>query len=92
MSDFSFVSNEYINLDAEIVYKGTTLEECSRVCVVADGFECKSFDYCAETKTCMLNSGFKPISSYENGTQGIEMDSCNNYKRNNLNNECIQII
>lgn len=81
MSDFTFVSNEYINLDAELVYKGTTLEECSRTCVVADGFDCKSFDYCAESKTCMLNSGYKPVSSFQNATQGIEMDYCNNYKR-----------
>ena len=64
-------------LDAEIVLKGATLDTCSKECVTADGFACKSFEYCIETKTCLLNSGDKKI---KNSVASLQFDDCAHYR------------
>jgi len=69
-----------VSLDAEIVLTGSSLEECSKECVTADGFKCKSFDYCNNNPvpTCLLNSGDKKINQ-QTGTH-LKFDSCAHYK------------
>ncbi len=77
MLDFTFISTEQLVLDAEIVLKESSLETCSKECVTANGFSCKSFEYCQETKTCMLNSGDKKI---KNSNASLQFDDCGHYR------------
>ncbi len=80
LSDFIYTSTATITLDAKVIYSDSSLEKCSKSCVTSDGFLCKSFHYCEETKKCLLNSGMKTISN-KNSTS---KDSCANYKSKNL--------
>lgn len=54
-----------------------SIEFCSFACVNSDGINCNSFEYCPESKTCLLNSGQKPIGS---NIQNIEKDICAHYR------------
>lgn len=78
MLDFTYVTTENIVLDAEIILSDSSLDSCSSECVVRSGFTCRSFDYCPETKTCLLNSGPKQIK--ENAAQ-FKRDDCGHYRR-----------
>lgn len=78
IQDFTYLTTETINLDAEIVLNNANLDLCSLSCVDADGFDCKSFDYCPATKTCLLNSQLKQVTKTKNGT--VPTDSCAHYK------------
>jgi hypothetical protein len=61
-----------------MVYEGATVEECSLNCVTADGFNCRSFDFCPSSKKCLLNSGYSNSPLSKNTTTEL----CYNYKRN----------
>ncbi len=78
LSDFIFTSTSTINLDADLIYSETTIEQCSKQCVTADGFKCKSFDFCQNSKKCLINKELKKESKFQNGS--IATDSCDNYK------------
>jgi hypothetical protein len=82
MQDFTYTSTQTINLDAEVVISDSTSTSCSIACVIADNFLCKSFDYCPESKTCLLNSGNSVKSPLANGT--IKVDSCLNFRSDYL--------
>ena len=84
--DFLYTSENEIPLDGEIILRNANLETCSRSCVTADNFLCKSFDFCAETKTCMLNSEIAQKPAHQNqGSTGaqaaIQKDKCRTYVR-----------
>ena len=75
LADFEFTSSATIPLVGDVVYDGTkSLEECTFLCVSADGINCKSIDFCPETKKCLLHSGTaKPSSG------NVPKDLCYNY-------------
>lgn len=78
LSDFSYTSTAEIDLTAEIVYQKSSLELCSVLCSTADNFNCKSFDFCANSSYCLLSSDFRKKPS--NSTGFIKTDTCANYK------------
>lgn len=78
LSDFTFTSSSNISLEADLVFEGASVEQCSFFCVTSDGFNCKSFDYCPETKKCLLNKGSKPSSQSPSQSK----DFCYNYRSN----------
>lgn len=78
LSDFSFTSSANISLEADLVFSGADVEQCSFLCVTSDGFNCKSFDYCPQSKKCLLNKGLKPNST----TPTQNQDFCFNYRSN----------
>lgn len=53
-----------------------SIDSCSFECVNSDGFSCKTFDYCPESKTCILNSGQKPLES----NQDTKKEICAHYR------------
>jgi hypothetical protein len=59
-------------------FSGATLEECSRLCINADSFLCKSFDYCGNNTLCILNNG---TMSGVNPDPSAVKQTCSNYKR-----------
>ena len=65
-------------MDAEVVLKESNLNLCSLTCANTNGFNCKSFDFCPLSKTCLLNSGSQQIS--QNTNANVATDSCSNYK------------
>ncbi|CAF0773656.1 unnamed protein product [Brachionus calyciflorus] len=77
LADFTFTSSANIILDADLVYDGADLKQCSISCVISDGFNCKSFDYCPATKKCLLNKGLKANSTISTQNK----DLCYNYRR-----------
>ena len=81
MQDFTYTSTGNVSKSvAEIINGNSGLEECSRSCVTADGFSCKSFDYCQGSKTCLLHSSDRAQVPAEPGDSGIE--TCDNYISN----------
>ena len=52
-SDFLFLYTELQYLEADVLLMDSTLEFCSLSCSTSD---CDSFDYCQNTKTCLLNN------------------------------------
>ncbi|RNA21589.1 antigen B membrane, partial [Brachionus plicatilis] len=79
ISDFTYIDTNEIPLNGEIVLKEMTgIDFCSFECINSDGFNCKSFDYCPESKTCILNSGQIPTGS---SIQNVTKDSCSHYRR-----------
>jgi len=78
ISDFTFTATSVISIDGELVYEGATPEQCSLICVTADGFNCQSFDFCPKSKKCLLNSGYSNVITSKNTTTEL----CSNYKRN----------
>ena len=54
------------------------IDLCSFECINSDGFNCQTFDYCSETKTCILNSGQKPL---ESNVHSNKKDVCAHYRR-----------
>ena len=76
LSDFILTSTDEIELDAELVYDSATPELCAILCTTADNFNCKSFNFCPESKKCLLNSELlqKPPS------QDVQRDTCSNYR------------
>ena len=80
--DFKYTNSEELPLDAEIVLKELSLDECSKECVTADGFKCESFDYCntdSGSKACLLNSGDKEISE---SSIHLKFGDCAHYQSN----------
>lgn len=77
LSDFTLTSATNITTSAELVYEGTNLEECAQLCVSTDGFDCKSLDFCPDSKKCLLNSGPKNKPS-----SNSNKELCYNYKSN----------
>ena len=91
MFDFQYISTEQIPLDGEVVLTGGSLEECSKQCVTADGFKCKSFDYLVDNindvnddSVCLLNSGDK--RSGQSGNNILKFGYCAHYKRKEKRN------
>lgn len=78
MLDFTYITTEDIVLDAEVILTESNIDSCSSQCVIRAGFSCKSFDFCPETRTCLLNSGPKQVK--ENTAQ-FKQDSCGHYRR-----------
>ncbi|CAF0710186.1 unnamed protein product [Brachionus calyciflorus] len=79
IEDFTYINTAEIPVNGEVVLKNmNSIEFCSFACVNSDGFNCKSFDYCSESKSCILNSGQKPIGS---NIQNVEKDTCAHYRR-----------
>lgn len=77
MADFTYTSSATIPLEAEIVYGDMTLETCTLMCVSADGFSCKTIDFCPESKKCLLHSSnAKPPSQ----SSSAPKDLCYSYK------------
>jgi len=79
ISDFTYTSSANITLSAEIVLKDLSLDRCSSACIDASGFNCKSFDYCPESRTCLLNSGQVAINT-KPPTSEQERDVCGHYR------------
>lgn len=81
LTDFTFTSEMSIPIVGEIVYKDLSAEDCARVCVTADAFNCVSFDYCGDSRLCLLN-GVKerPIMSQQQQQQ-TPKQLCRNYRR-----------
>ena len=80
--DFKYTDSKELALYAEIKLTGSSLDDCSKECVTADGFKCKSFDFCQADNggtVCLLNSGDKPTVS---PTVQYEFGFCAHYKRN----------
>lgn len=88
LSDFTFTSSATIPLVAEIVYDDTSLELCTLMCVSADGFNCKTIDYCPETKKCLLHSE----NVKQPSTTSSQTDLCYNYKSMRQNNKLVFIL
>lgn len=78
LSDFTYVATSEIKLIGEVVFNDADLERCSAYCVTAEGFRCKSFDYCESSKTCILNSG----SANQIINQNVPIDNCGHYRSN----------
>ena len=78
MQDFSYTSSGNISIiSAELILGRSSLEECSRDCVSADGFQCKSFDFCPRSSTCLLHTNNRPQILVEPGDRHSEY--CDNY-------------
>ena len=78
LSDFSFISSANITLQSDIVYENSNPEQCSLLCVTSDAFSCKSFDFCPESKTCLLNSALAKKLAFN--AADAKRDICNNFK------------
>ena len=71
-----------INIDqGDLILEESSIEKCSKTCVTSDGFNCLSFDYCPESKTCLLNKGLKNSAV---DTSSSKKETCRNYKRKNI--------
>lgn len=80
ITDFTYIDTNEISLNGEVVFKDMiNIDLCSFECINSDGFNCKSFDYCADSKTCILNSGQKPVESAINLNK---TDKCAHYRSN----------
>lgn len=79
--DFKYTDSKELALNAEVKLVGSSLDDCSKECVTADGFSCKSFEFCKTDNggsVCLLNSADTHIVSPE--TQ-YEFGYCAHYKR-----------
>lgn len=83
LSDFLYTSTSTIRLEADMEVSDSKPEDCAKACVNVDGFECKSFNYCAKTQKCLINKGMG-MSKPESGSN---TDSCMNYRSMNYNNK-----
>lgn len=80
LQDFSYTSSGNISIiTAELIVGRSSLEECSRDCVSADGFQCKSFDFCERSRTCLLHSNNRSQVPVTPGDRNS--DYCDNYIR-----------
>ena len=74
--DFTYIETKNIPLSAESVLKEISIEGCSMECVTGDGLLCKSFDYCPESKTCLLNSK----STQDSSSTTAKYENCGYYR------------
>ena len=66
---------------ADVIISDSSLDACSFSCVETDGMEGKSFDYCPQTKTCLLNGDQEGLSLFAPKDQAeIDKDSCAHYR------------
>ena len=77
IQDFTYINTANIKLSAEVVLKESSLDICSRECVNTDGFNCKSFDFCPESNTCLLNSGQQQLAA---NIPDAPIESCAHYR------------
>ncbi len=85
IDDFTYISTNEIKLDAEVVIIEPSLDLCGAACVSSQGFNCKSFDFCPESQTCLLNSGqVQKLTLNE-----IRTDICGHYRSKIKNNFCL---
>ena len=80
IEDFTYIETSIIPLDGEVVLSESNIDVCSVACVANEAFSCKSFDYCKETKTCLLNSGEKQNIKKIKASQADVKDSCAHYR------------
>ncbi|CAF0875761.1 unnamed protein product [Brachionus calyciflorus] len=77
LSDFSYIGESEIKAIGEFVLNDANLEACSAFCVNADGINCKSFDYCKSSRTCIINSGNINVIPNPN----VLTEKCGHYRR-----------
>ena len=79
IEDFTYIETSIIALEGDLILAESSIDVCSTACVANEAFSCKSFDYCKETNTCLLNSDRKqkikaPLANVK--------DSCAHYRSN----------
>jgi len=77
LADFLYTSTAEIYVEGDLVFTDSSIEKCSQFCVSADGFECKSFNYCQGSRSCLLNKGLIQNTTRQTG---VAKEVCRNYK------------
>jgi hypothetical protein len=89
LSDYVYTATSLIPLDFGQIREDVSIELCSMLCTTSDGFYCKAFYYCGESKKCILlndqdnitgNMTIKSVTGVNVNVNRFTQESCANYK------------
>lgn len=73
-----YIGTADTTVDGEIMLTDVDLDLCSLTCVTAAGFDCKTIDYCEDSKTCLINSG--DVAKPQSAIDRPPIEKCAHYR------------